>query len=111
MVVHNVAMFEATEADDTLTATVSVTRPDQLAAALRQRSKPVVIENNDLERSFSRLEFWQGREGTLRYVATLVFALLALAMALRYGIDFNWQRDRKLDRLDGRITLTPPHKS
>ncbi len=111
MVVHNVAMFEATEADDTLTATVSVTRPDQLAAALRQRSKPVVIENNDLERSFSRLEFWQGREGTLRYVATLVVALLALAMALRYGIDFNWQRDWKLDRLDGRITLTPPHKS
>jgi hypothetical protein len=51
---------------------IRVTRRDELAPALKQRTKPVVIDNGDLERAFSRLEFWSGREGTYRFGALLV---------------------------------------
>jgi hypothetical protein len=40
----------------------------------------------------------------------LVAALLALALALQYKLDFSWQRDWKQERLDGKIVLTPTKK-
>jgi hypothetical protein len=89
---------------------IRVTRRDELAPALKQRTKPVVIDNGDLERAFSRLEFWSGREGTYRFGALLVAALLALALALQYKLDFSWQRDWKQERLHGKIVLTPTKK-
>jgi hypothetical protein len=86
---------------------IVVSRPEELPAALSQRAKPVVIENAELTRKFGWMEFWQGREATYRYIATLIFALLALAMVLQYKISLGWQQDWTLGRSDGKITLTP----
>jgi hypothetical protein len=86
---------------------LTVTEPAQLPAALDQRAKTVVIEHAGLERRFAWIEFWQGREGTKRYVASLIAALFALALALQYKLDIGWQADWKLKRVDGKIILTP----
>jgi hypothetical protein len=65
MVVHNVTIgLQGASAATVAAELVRVTRPEELPAALKQRAKPVVIENSELEHRFSRLEFWQGREGT-----------------------------------------------
>jgi hypothetical protein len=84
-----------------------VTGPGQLPAALGQKEKSVVIEDPRLQRRFSQVAFWQGREGTLRFVASLVAALLALALALQYGLNIHWAQDWKIGKTDLNVTLTP----
>lgn len=71
MVAHQAAAtFQGT---GSLTAIIRVTRPDELAAALGQRTKLVIIEKDRLERLFSVLLFW------LKYgpLALLVAGLVA----------------------------------
>jgi hypothetical protein len=89
-------------------AVVRVTRPDELPAALRQRTKPVVIENDELERRFSALERWH----TIRLfgIGVIVATLLTIAMALQYKLDLSWSYHWKIGRLDGKITLTPTQR-
>jgi hypothetical protein len=82
---------------------VRVTRPDELPAALAQRTKPVVINNAAIERSFSVFERWRA----VRFLGALLAAVIALAIAQRYKIDFSWSLNWKVERLDGKITLTP----
>jgi hypothetical protein len=93
----------------TITAAVlTVTRPEELAPALRQRDRSVAIQNAELEPQFARIHFFQGREGTYRYLGTLMAMLLILLMALRYGFDVRLLLDRKLEKTDLYFTLTPP---
>ena len=89
------------------TPVLRVTGPDQLPAALGQKEKSVVIEDPRIQRRFSQVAFWQGREGTLRFVASLVAALLALALALQYGLNIHWAQDWKIGKTDLNVTLTP----
>jgi hypothetical protein len=93
-----------------VSAVVVVRNPSELREALRQHAKPIVIDDPKMERAFSRAMFWQGREGTIRFVAILFAGVICLAIALGYRIDGSWSRDWKLDRLDGKITLTPSVK-
>jgi hypothetical protein len=108
MVAHNVAVRETAEAADVLTASVTVTRPDQLAAALKQRSKPVVIEDAVLVRKFLRLEYW--REARLWFIAWLIYRLLASALVHQYHLEADWHLHWKLMQTDGRLVLTPPER-
>jgi hypothetical protein len=88
------------------TAVLRITRRDELPAALAQRTKPVVIENDEIERRLSTLERWR----TTRFFGWLIAALIALAIAQQYKLDFGWSLNWKIDRLDGKITLTPPQR-
>ncbi|MET3156837.1 hypothetical protein [Bradyrhizobium diazoefficiens] len=84
-----------------------VTDPGQLPAALGQKERSVVIEVPSLQRRFSQVAFWQGTQGTIRFGASLVAALLALALALQYGLDIHWAQDWKILKTDLNVTLTP----
>jgi hypothetical protein len=84
-----------------------VTRPSELPGALAQRASPVVIEDEGLERSFARFERWQAQQNTYRYIATLIALMVALAIAYGYGIEASWSWKWNVQRLDGKITLTP----
>ncbi|HEX9324411.1 MAG TPA: hypothetical protein VF913_20170 [Xanthobacteraceae bacterium] len=98
-------VFERTEADDVLTATVTVTRHDQLAVALKQRAKPVIIENDALSRQLIRLEYWRDAKWWL--IAWLVYRLLASAMAHQYHLEADWHVHWKTIEASGRLLLTP----
>jgi hypothetical protein len=91
-------------------AVLRVTRASELPSALAQRTAPVVIDSEELEPSFARLERWQSREKTYRFIAMLIAALLAYAISQRYGIDASWHSNFRMDRIDGKMTLTPSGK-
>jgi hypothetical protein len=111
MVTPHVLRPETVHATTTFHAPVlRVTRRDELSAALAQRTAPVVIDSEELEPTFARLERWQNRETTYRFIALLIAALLAFAISQRYGIDASWHSNFKLERIDGKITLTPSSK-
>ncbi|SRR6266496_4192859 len=105
MVVHNVAVFEATEADDVLTATVTVTQPDQLAGALKQRVKPVIIGNDELHRRFARLMYWRDAKWLL--IAWLIYRLLAWVIAQQYHLEADWHVHWETIETSGHLLLTP----
>jgi hypothetical protein len=105
-VVHSVGVAIGSSSAVAVGAVV-VRHGSELRAALAQHEKPVIVVDPKLERRFSQIAFWDGQEGTKRYFASLVAAILILALALGYGIDLNWKADWKLQRLDGKITLTP----
>jgi hypothetical protein len=90
MVVHHVKVNFAIASQVTANAVV-VRAPSQLRDALADRTNPVVIDNEALERSFSRLERWHAREHTYRLIATLIAGLLALAISQQYKLELNWR--------------------
>jgi hypothetical protein len=106
MVVHQgTAIFSGTgglHAD----ASIRVTKADQLPEALGQRTKPVIIENDRLERLFSVLLFW------LKYgpLALLVAYLIAFGIERGFKIDASLIHDWKIERTEGKITPTPYSK-
>jgi hypothetical protein len=105
MVAHNAAVLEVTEADDVLTASVTVTRPEQLPAALEQRAKPVIIENDALCRQLTRLAYWRNAKWWL--IAWLVYRLLASTIAHQYHLEADWHVHWKTIEIDGHLLLTP----
>jgi hypothetical protein len=111
MVTHHVTIgMQQGQALNLATDVIRVTRRGDLAPALKQHAKSVVIENDELDRSFSRLEFWEEREGTYRFAATLIALIVALGLGLQYKLDLNWKADWKLGRFDGKIMFTPTKK-
>ena len=99
------------------TVLLTVTRPEQLPAALRQHEKPVVIENTTanaiLTRDFDRLLRWQRRRDTYRLlvvVALLITWFLHTVITSRYKLNADWHVKWKVIEMSGRITLTPPEK-
>jgi hypothetical protein len=107
MIEHHVIVPTAYVNVNLFAPALIVTRASELAPALTQRERPVVIQNDELERKFSRVERWRDRENTYRFLAALIAGLLALAIAYQYKIDASWHSDWKMDRIDGKIALTP----
>ena len=85
--------------------TIVVHTPNELADALRQREKPVVIDNKEMAARFSSLQHWQ--EARMWFFGSLIFAMLAFAIAKNYKIEASWHRDWKVNTMDGKLTLTP----
>jgi hypothetical protein len=88
---------------------VVVTRPDELAPALRQHEAPVVIDNERIGAKFRRLSYWEGKQQTLLlgWVAALLVGLLTFAISQRYGIDAGWKAKWHQIEFEGKIKLTP----
>lgn len=82
---------------------VRVTRPDELPAALAQRTKQVVIENDRLERIFSTFLYWS----TVWLFGGFLAWLIAFGIEHGYKIETSLIYDWKIQRIDGKITLTP----
>ncbi len=64
---------------------VRVCHRSQLRAALRQRVRPIVIEDQDLARPFARL--LRARELRLRALGSLVAEMMSYAIRRCYGAD------------------------
>jgi hypothetical protein len=80
----------------------------ELASALRQRKKLVVIENAEMEARFQKLLAW--REARNWFVAVLGAGLLAYAISRDYKIEASFEKDWKIERSNAKITLTPPQQ-
>jgi hypothetical protein len=78
----------------------------ELKVALAKRD-PVRIADGKMGRAFGRLAFWDGREGTFRWVALLIAGILALSLSFQYKLNLTWHADWKVQRVGGSITLTP----
>jgi hypothetical protein len=95
---------------------VRVCRKSQLMAALRQRVRPIVIEDQDLARPFARL--LRARELRLRALGGIFAETMSYAIRRNYGADIeaDWYIGRYV--LPGNIqkvilkpkTLPPAHK-
>jgi hypothetical protein len=88
-----------------------VSRRSQLMAALRQRARPIVIENPDLARPFARL--LRARELRLRELSEFVADTMMPSIARCYGTDIEaeWYMGRYV--LPGnvqKVILKPKHK-
>ncbi len=66
-------------------APVRVCLKSQLIAALRQRARPIVIEDQDLARPFARL--LRARDLRLRALGMLVAETMCYALSRYYGAD------------------------
>lgn len=106
MVIHEVSANIFVDSDVICSANViRVARPDQLRDALRQKSKPVVIDDEKMAAHFRRLQIT--REARRWLIGPLIVAFLAYAISQRYKVDISWHRDWKVNTLDGKIRLTP----
>src|ERR1700687_1627684 len=108
MVAHNVAVNISSASAVTVAGELIVRQGNELAPALRQREKPVVIENPEIERRFQRLMEW--REARNWLVAFFGAGLIAYAISMNYKVEVGFEKDFKLERLNGKITLTPTGK-
>ena len=95
--------------------TLTVTRPEELPAALKQYEKPVVIEdtpaNARLKRDFELLLRWQKWRDTNRLllIAAIVFIVFTqMVITSRYKLETDWHAKWKTFEVGGKITLTPP---
>ncbi len=105
MVVHEVSVDLFVDADVFFSPEViRVTRPDQLAPALAQRTKAVVIDNPEMEKRFQSMQAW----ANVRFIGTLIALLIAFAIAQgKHEVALSLKRDWKQNTLEGKITLTP----
>ena len=87
---------------------VTITTAAQLREALAKRDRHIVIDNPELERQFRWLEFWQ--QSTLPFIALLMALLIAFAIERGYKLDTSIRHDWKLERTEGKLTLTPMQK-
>jgi hypothetical protein len=81
MVVHSVGIAMGVSSALAV-GEVVVRTTNELPSALAQHEKNVVIENEELNRKFSRLAYWQ--EARWWFVAFLVYKLLASSIANDY---------------------------
>jgi hypothetical protein len=95
--------------------TLTVTRPEELPAALNQHQTPVVIENTPdnarLLRDFELLLRWQRWKDTYRLLLIailLVLVIMQMVMAKKYGLELGWYFKWIVFEIGGTIKLTPP---
>jgi hypothetical protein len=84
---------------------IIVRQASELAPALRQHEKTVVIDNYEIERRFQRLLAW--REARNWFVAVVCAGLLLYAIAMNYKIEIGFEKNFKMETVNGKITLTP----
>jgi hypothetical protein len=106
MVVHhqvtvNIGVVSGVKA----TGEIIVRTAAELPPALRQHEKPVVIEDAELARRFQRLLEW--REARSWLIAVVGGGLIAYAISMNYKVEIGFEKDFKLQKLNGKITLTP----
>ena len=88
-------------------AEVVVRTPQELAPALAQHEKKIVIDNPQIAKHFIWLAYW--REAKWPLVAFLIYHLLQMAIAHHYKIEAEWHMNWKIERsVNGKITLHPP---
>jgi hypothetical protein len=104
---HHVLAAATTNLAVTIQAAVlTVNSPAELAVALSQRQKPVLIENDELKRKFATLAYLQ--EARWWLIPILLSWVLCQAIAKNYKIDASWHLNWRIERtFDGKITLTP----
>jgi hypothetical protein len=105
---HRVELASTVQATVTLHAVpIIVSRPEQLAPALVQREKSVVIENDEMKRKFAKFASWQ-EAARWWLIPLLICWILNQAIVHDYKIDASWHLNWKVERtFDGKITLTP----
>jgi len=88
---------------------IFVKRPSDVAPALRQHERPVVIDNDQISAKFRRLGYWDSNRQIflVGWIATLVVALLAFAISQQYGVDSGWKAKWNQGEFEGRLKLTP----
>jgi hypothetical protein len=110
MVTHNVTMNVESGSYVTLVAEpIFIKRSGELAPALRQHERPVVIDDEQISAKFRRLGYWENKRQTflLGWIAALLAALLAYAISQQYGIDAGWNAKWSQVEFEGKIKLTP----
>jgi hypothetical protein len=109
---HRVNLHAHTQAVASARATfIAVTLPQQLAPALAQRQRAVIIENAEMQRRFTAFVQWQ-QAARWWLIPILIAWLLNQAIIRDYKIDASWRYIWKVERtFEGKITLTPtdPH--
>jgi hypothetical protein len=91
------------DSDTFYSAVIRVTTREELTKALRERTAQIIIiEDNKLARLFAMALWVQG----LWLVGDKVADVVKYAISQSYGVNFDWH----IDRVSGRITLTPPTK-
>ncbi len=90
---------------------IRVTRPGELAPALAQREKTVVIENDEMQRVFARYAFWRSTIPWLM-VPLLISWLLSQIIANTYELDASWHLHWEVGPTsDGKLSLTPTDRT
>jgi hypothetical protein len=88
-------------------AVLRVNRPEELAPALAQREKTVVIENDAMQRRFAAFAQWQ-QAARWWLIPILIAWLLNQAIVRDYKIDASWRYIWKVEQtFEGKVTLTP----
>lgn|ERR1043166_4411247 len=82
-----------------------VTRPEELAPALAQRERSIVIEPPQMARWFESLEFWR----TVKFgiFAAAVAWGIQYAIANKYKIDVSLTHYWKAHKTEGKVILSP----
>jgi hypothetical protein len=76
---------------------IFVRDPLEFREALKQNVNHIVIEDRRINARIFRIEIWkerkETRDGLVRHISNLIFFLLVVAMALGYGVKFNWYEE------------------
>jgi len=110
MVTHNVTINLAGASAVAVTAElIVVKRSNELAPALRQRGKPIVIENKEVELKFRRYLFLErlSRLILIGWLAHSLSGIVLKAIEKEYQVQGTIWHEWKIDKSGGTITLTP----
>ncbi len=90
---------------------IRVTRPGELAPALAQREKTVVIESDEMQRVFARYAFWKSTIPWLM-IPPLISWLLSQIIASTFELDASWHLNWEVGRtFGGKLSLTPTDRT
>jgi hypothetical protein len=78
-----------------------------LRDALKRRDAVIILGTPELECQFRWLEFWQSKQTTFLIVATVLGMLSAYSISRGYRFEASLLHDWKLERTEGKLTLTP----
>ena len=110
MVTHNVTINLAGASAVAVSAElIVVKRSNELAPALRQRGKPIVIENKEVELKFRRYLFLErlSRLILIGWLAHSLSGIVLKAIEKEYQVQGTVWHEWKIDKSGGTITLTP----
>jgi hypothetical protein len=113
MVTHNVTINVESGSYVTVgTDVILVKRPSDLAPALRQYEKPIVIESKEIELRFRRYLFLERLTKLILigWMAHLLSGAVLKAIEKDYQVEGTIWHEWKMNKSGGTITLTPHKK-